>query len=160
MKVKVLVFRDEIIAEKFDRMGFDALNAKPAFKDVAKYMMEVTDTVFESQGRRGGGSWRRNTAKWTAYKAKKGWDLRILHARYPRSNTLRKSVTRPRAGGQILVIEDDFMQLGSSLPYAARHQYGHGKTPARPYLKFTKRDTTHIRDMIRDHLMRAWSKRQ
>lgn len=156
MNFQVLIFGEKLVATKFERMAADALDATPAFKKVAKYMMETTDTVFESQGRRGGGSWKRLTPEWELAKAKKGWDTRILHMKYPRSNTLRKSVTRPRAGGQILEIERDSMRLGSRLPYAATHQYGRGHIPARPFLKFTKRDTQKIEDLITDHLMQAW----
>lgn len=160
MKFQVLVFGDEVVATKFQRMGVDALNAKPVFKDIAKYMMEITEKQFESQGRRGGGSWKRLSPLWLKQKERKGWDTRILHQKYPRSNTLRKSVTRSRAGGQILEITDTSVNFGSSLPYAGRHQYGYGKTPARPYLKILKGDSEKIRGMIRDHLMQQWTRKR
>ena len=160
MKFEVLVFGDRAVAAKFERMGADAVNARPAFKQISRYLMEVTDIQFESQGRRGGGRWKKLTEHWLHQKERKGWDTRILHKRYPRSNTLRKSVTRPRAGGQILEITDNSINFGSSLPYAGRHQYGHGNTPARPFLKVTKGDSEKIRNMLRDHMMQAWTEKR
>jgi phage gpG-like protein len=158
MKFEVLVFGDKLVSTKFERMNHDVLNAKPAFNEVARYMMEATDTTFQSQGRRGGGSWKRLSPGWSKYKLRHAQNPLILHQFHPRSGSLRRSVTRPRAKGQILEITDTKMRLGSSLPYAARHQYGYGHTPARPYLKFTKNDAVKIRGMIRDHLMQVWEK--
>jgi phage gpG-like protein len=161
MKVKVLVFGAERVAVKFNRMGHDMVNAKPGFKDVGDYLMQITDTQFNSQGRRGGGSWKRLDPKWLKFKAKKGWDLRILHQMHPKSGSLRRSVTVRRATGQVLEIEKDSLNFGSSIPYAARHQFGvQGKTPARPFIRILKTDETKIRNTLRDHIMQAWERKR
>ena len=157
MKFEVLIFGEQALATKFTRMGDDALDASPAFDNVAEYLFKITDTTFNSQGRRGGGSWRMLTPKWAKYKAKRGWDTRILH----QFGNLRESVTRRGAKGQILDIRPQSLLFGSDLEYAARHQFGvPGKTPKREFVKVTKNDTMKIRDLIRDHLMRAWRARK
>jgi phage gpG-like protein len=155
MKFEVLVFGEKKIATQFTRMGDDIINASPAFEDVADYLMKTTETTFNSEGRRGGGSWKALTAKWFTRKLRKGWDPRILH----KFGDLRESVTRRGATGQILEITDTSLLFGSKLDYAARHQFGHRQTPERPFVKVTTVDSVKIRDMIRDHLMRAWRAR-
>ena len=158
MKLEVKIFGETVVANKFERMAKDAKNATPVFKEISKYLMQITETQFESQGRRGGGSWKHNTPKWTKRKIVKGWNPLILHQMHPRSGSLRRSVTRPRTKGQVLVITNTSINFGSSLPYAGRHQYGYGKTPARPFLKVTKGDSKKITQMLSDHLMQAWAR--
>lgn len=44
------------------------------------------------------------------------------------------------------------VKLSSSLPYAGVHQYGRGRTPARPYLVLQKQDVQEIKRFLEDYL--------
>lgn len=154
MKFSVSIYGEKLVSTKFERAARAAMNVKPAFDNVANELMRITETQFESQGRRGGGSWKGLDKKWLFRKTKAGHDPRILHMR----GALRRSVTKRKAKGQILIITPDSLTFGTSLPYAARHQFGvPGETPKRPFLRTTKHDRENMRDEIRDHLMKSWS---
>lgn len=152
MQFSVVIFGEKKVAAKFDRMGRDILDERPAFDKVADYLMKITATQFDSQGRRGGGQWKPLTSKWARYKVLKGYDPRILH----KQGVLRRSVTNRGARGQILRINKQEMEFGSNLEYAARHQFGYGNVPARPFLRILGSDEKKIAKMISDHIMRAW----
>src|SRR5262245_49475951 len=109
---------------------------EPALERVAIDMMDVVQRNFESQGRRGGGSWKRLDPKWEARKIEAGLDPRILIAR----GALMDSVTRWGAPNQDLRIDNDSIELRSELDYAAAQQFGTGRIPARPYLDFVGGD--------------------
>jgi phage gpG-like protein len=155
MRFRVLVFGTEAVYTRFTRMARDAADASPAFDDVAEELMRITDIQFQSQGRRGGGSWKRLTQKWLNFKVNKGLDPRILHMRGP----LRASVTQRGAPGQILKISPTQLDFGSSLSYARTHQYGYPprNIPKRQFIKLLDGDRTNIRNMIRDHIMEGTS---
>src|SRR5215831_8717074 len=125
----------------------DALvDAEPAMTDVTLLMMEYIRRTFESQGRRGGGSWAQITDEWLTRKAEKGWDLRIGYARH----TLSEAFTKMGAAHQILEIGPHEVTLESDLPYAATQQYH------RPFIKFTKNDRVQMAALVTKYLAEAW----
>jgi len=121
-------------------------------------MMRVEAITFKSQGRRGGGSWKKlkpNTIR------KKGTH-EILMTQGAKSNytglepnALFKSLTEPNAPFQILTITRDSIRFGTDRPYAGAQQYGSWLRfiPPRPFLRFLPTDTHRWRQMIIDHLM-------
>jgi len=152
MRFEVVIFGDKVVATQFTRMGQRAANAAPALRNVGEYLMQVTDTQFSSQGRRGGGSWAKLSPQWLFRKQRLGHDPRILHM----SGALRRSVTKWNARGSTHQVSNTQLIFGTNLPYAGRHQFGYETTPKRQFLKVTDRDRVHMRNLIRDHLMEAW----
>lgn len=134
------------VAVKFTRMGEAAVAARPAMEAVAILMMKALGMTFESQGRRGGGSWKRDTPEWLTRKLRNHLDPRIGHA----TLALRNSVSIPGAPHQDLLVTDTLVHLSSDLPYARTEQRH------RPFVKFTIYDRMRMRDIIRDHLMTAF----
>jgi len=134
------------VATRFERMGFAAVSAKPAMETVAAMMMRIFSATFDSQGRRGGGSWKFDTTEWLTRKQRQGLDPRINHA----TLALRRSLTIPGAHGQVLDVTHTSVHLGSDLPYAATTQRH------RPVVKFRLRDKQEIRMVVRDYLIAAW----
>ena len=117
---------------------------------IADLMLGIMGKVFDSQGRRGGGSWRRLTEEWLSRKREDGLDPRILHA----SGALRESVTRRGALDQIIDISNDGLLFGSQLPYAERMHYGDSHIPARPYInKFTEKDLRQMKQILGAHVV-------
>lgn len=155
MRFQVLVFGTEAVSTRFARMARDTGDASPAFSDIADELMRVTAIQFDSQGRRGGGSWKHLTTKWLNFKIRHAYNPAILHMRH----NLRRSVTVKGAAGQILDISPTELNFGSSISYARTHQYGYPprNIPARPFIKLIEGDRRKIRDMIRDHIMEGIS---
>jgi phage gpG-like protein len=134
------------VSTKFTRLGQAAADAAPAMESVAQLIFSIEKTVFNSQGRRGGGSWKQDSPDWLARKIRNGQDPRINHM----TLALRRSVTEPGAPGQVLEVSPASLVVGSSLPQAAPSQRN------RPFIKFTVADRTAMRGVIREHLMAAW----
>jgi phage gpG-like protein len=134
------------VATSFRRMGYAAAHAQPAFRTISLLIMEIMDRVFDSEGRRGGGSWKLDSVDWLERKMRMGLDPRINHA----TLALRDSVTVPGAEGQIMEITSNALYFGSDLPYAGVTQEN------RPFMKFMPQDRAEMRNIIRDYLIAAW----
>jgi len=109
---------------------------EPALDRVASDIMDVMDKNFEAQGRRGGGSWQQLSSRWLEWKMENGFDARILHM----THALRRSMTIYQDENQEIHIDDDSVEVRSTLPYAAAHQFGTNRIPARPYMEFVDGD--------------------
>jgi hypothetical protein len=137
------------VSTRFTRMGAATIDARPAMRTIGEMLFEITQTTFESQGRRGGGSWRRDSPAWLARKIRGGLDPRIGYA----THALVKSVTEPDAPGQVFELRRNSLRFGSSLPYAKTQQRN------RPFIKLTVNDRARMRLIIREHLIGAWKAR-
>lgn len=133
-------------ATRFTRMGEAGIAAQPAMEAVAAEMMRIIGVTFQSQGRRGGGSWRHLTTEWLMRKQRNNLDPRIGYA----THALVNSVTKPGADRQILEIGPHSVQLGSLLPYAATQQRH------RPFVKFTLNDRHNLALIVKEWLIAAW----
>lgn len=111
-------------------------------------MMSIEDHVFSSQGRRGGGSWKRLTIEWLRRKHHAGLDTRILHMK----GDLRRSLTERGSKYQIYEVTSSSLKFGSSRPGAQAHQEGLGHMPKRPFIKFTVRDRAEFRRILSRHI--------
>jgi hypothetical protein len=134
------------VETKFERMGLAAINAEDAMATIGWYLMQIEKQMFNSQGRRGGGSWMSDSPEWLARKSEAGLDPRINHA----TLALRESVTELDAPGQVLEISPNSLIFGSDLPYAAVSQRN------RPFVRLLPLDREQIRNIVRDHLINAW----
>lgn len=134
------------VQTRFNRLGAAAVDATPAFDTIATLIFGIEKRVFDGQGRRGGGSWKRDSVEWLNRKMRLGLDPRINHA----THALRNSVTELGAEGQILQISAQQLIFGSDLPYAKTSQRN------RPFIDFTLSDKRMMRNIIRDHLIAAW----
>jgi phage virion morphogenesis protein len=162
MQYEIRIYGNKLVEWKFTKMARDATSARDVLMGpVASYLMDITERQFEAQGRRGGGAWKKLSTRWLNYKIRKGFDPRILHMEH----RLRRSVTKRGSRYQILTAGGTTLHFGSSLIYAAIHQYGgvsgrghHSRIPARPYIRVTEKDSEVIGTMIQNHLMRAWER--
>lgn len=127
-------------------MGAAAYDAEPGLLEVAELIFKIEERIFDSEGRRGGGSWKQDSPDWLARKIRMGLDPRINHA----TLALRKSMTVPDADHQILEVGPHHLRIGSDLPYAAVSQRN------RPFVKFTTRDRLEMRNIIKHYLVEAW----
>lgn len=131
---------------RFNRMGAAAIDARPAFETIADLIMEIEKIIFQSQGRRGGGSWKRLSDPWLKRKVRTGLDPRINFA----THALHNAMTVRGDDNQFLHVDRERLIIGAFLPYAATAQKN------RPFVKLTVGDRIEIRNVIRDHLFAAW----
>jgi len=127
-------------------MGRAASMSMPAMVMVSNEMLRIERATFDSEGRRGGGSWARDTDAWMISKQRRNLDPRIGHARL----ALRDSVSQLGAPNQILRLTPKSVTLGSHLPYAATEQ------KHRPFLKFTASDREKMNLIISEYLKAVW----
>ena len=149
------------VAEKFKASADFAEHMKPVMENVATDMLRVTQAVFSSNGRRGGGSWARlkpDTVK------KKG-DTEILRTEHANpgyssigNNALYRSVTEREAEFGVLHTTNFTVEYGTDRPYAGVHQQGSLKRniPARPFLRFTAFDISRWSKWVEDWTMQPW----
>lgn len=138
-------------ANNFRQMGQDMMVLELVLQLISQDMMAVTGRVFESQGRRGGGSWQRLSTQWLRRKERSGGDPRIGFFRHD----LYESLTVPGDRNQFLQINAEIgtIRFGSRLPYAGAQQ------KHRPYLKFTPQDKRRWSNMITGDVKDKWQKR-
>jgi phage gpG-like protein len=128
-----------------------ARNMKPALELVADDLFRVVEQNFESQGRRGGGSWAHLDPHTVAQKAREGLDSRILIA----TEALLDSMTVRGDPAMDLRITNRSLTLESNLPYAHVQDSGGGPSdlPARPYADFTPYDLRRWVRICEDYLI-------
>lgn len=126
------------VQEKLDRGAAAARNMKPALWLVREDMFRINKIQFESQGHRGGGSWKALDEKYLARKEREGRDPRILFSK----RNLFRSFTQRGSRYMRSAVTNDLIYLSSTLPYADTHQYGDASRgiPARPYIRILPGD--------------------
>jgi len=79
--------------------------------------------------------------------------------RYPgapilvRSGRLRDSLTNPNHPDAIATVTPQSLTYGTSVPYAAYHQLGTQRMPARPPIKLSRTLQTHLLTILRNYLI-------
>lgn len=156
MRIETEIVGAKSVAIKLREMADRVGNQKVAFSRMLLYMLGIEAKVFSSQGRRGGGSWAQLTEARLEAKLAKHQDLRILHGR----NTLLRSLTEIGAPGQVFKVNRLSMVFGTTVTGAEVHQEGDRfvNIPARPFLEVTKADRSHMRSIVRNHIMGSWGK--
>jgi phage gpG-like protein len=114
------------------------INMAPALRKVIADIRRVIRINFESQGRRGGGSWKALDEKYLEWKLSHNRDPRILISR----GRLMDSWTKPYSRNKVEIIKNNYMEFSSTIEYAMTQEYGDEERgiPARPYLKFLLSD--------------------
>jgi len=143
VRVEIDVIGGTKIRARLTRMGSNVINMRPAMSKVADYILMAESRIFDSQGRRGGGSWKRVTVEWARRKREQGLDPRILHAR----GRLRNSMTKRGDKNQKLILTSSSVTVGSELPYAE------AMNRERPFVKLLPGDHAKMREIVRAHIM-------
>lgn len=146
MQFLVEAMNTELVQKKFTRMGSMAVDAHPVLDELADFMMGVVDINFQSQGRRGGGSWKQLTQEWLQRKMREGKDPRIGHY----TGALRASLTVRGAEHQRIENNGQWVRLDSMLDYSYK------QNRERPFTKFLPQDRLIMRTMLTDYLISAW----
>lgn len=148
MRYMVSVMGAKQASVDFRRAGDRVLDMRPAFEKVVVLLYRIFNATFDSQGRRGGGSWRMLSEEWLFRKVALGGDRRIGHF----THTLRDAMTERGDDHQNLIIRRQSMSLSTKgIPYAAKQQ------EERPFVKLTDADRAAMAGIVREHLRGAFS---
>lgn len=144
---------DQLLRRKLLRGAEAAENMKPALWEVREDLFRIIRTNFESQGRRGGGSWKQLDPKTAAAKERRGQDPRILFG----THKLFNSLTRRGDRNMRSAVTKDRFYLRSTLPYVETHEYGDEERgiPARPFLHVLPSDRVRWVKTCERYLMEA-----
>lgn len=150
MRISFEVYGEKQVERELLRMAGAAANAEPAFQAVGERMMEIEEEQFESQGIRSSGGWPPLKATTLAAKARKGHDLRILHA----TLRLRRSLTE-RGPDNMFFTWPHQMVFGSFVGYGGIHQHGApaANIPQRRPLEFTELDRRQMVKILQHFIM-------
>lgn len=115
------------------RISYPAL----AFDEIRQYLLSSEQALFNSSGRRGGGSWKRLTRDWLRRKHRQGDSLNILEQK----GILEASLTEAGHPLQVFEYDNNQMVFGTTRSGAGAHQEGvPGRLPRRPVIKVTEKD--------------------
>lgn len=120
MRLTIEAFGEVQFDRELMRYRDRANDMKPVFREIADDFRDNEQKQFLSQGRYASGGWAPLAASTLRYKAARGLDMRILHA----TLRLRKSLTNKTHPDHYERVTHDTLEVGSSVPYGAYHQYG------------------------------------
>ena len=118
---------------------------EPAYADIGEHLLRTTRDRFDSQTDPEGNAWR---------------ELSPAYAKRKPRNADRILTLAGYLGAQLHYdAGDEGLELGSSLIYAAVHQFGWEERgiPARAYLGISGDDADAVLDMLEDHALAALS---
>lgn len=138
------------VALKLEKGAWVAENTQSAMDEIVLDMIRASLALFNSQGRRGGGSWKKLKPSTVA---RKGHEIILVE-----TGALKKSLSEYDAPFQIHHVTNSTVEFGTEHPFAAIHQHGtrDGRLPARPIIKFTARDDVKWNNIITRHLMKPF----
>jgi phage gpG-like protein len=133
------VFGDKQVERELLRIAKapDMRKIAPRLRD---YLQSVERSQFDSEGRTGSGGWAPLKPRTVASKTARGLDPRILRA----TNRLRKSLTNKTSGDSVFEYDADSMLFGTRVPYAAFHQRGTRRMPARKPVELSERNRRQV----------------
>jgi phage gpG-like protein len=146
--VSIEVFGDKQVERELLRIA-KAPDMRRIAPRLGEYLQSVERSQFDSEGRTGSGGWAPLKPRTVATKAARGLDPRILRA----TNRLRKSLTNKTSPDAIFEFDADSMFFGTRVPYAAFHQTGTRRMPARKPVELSERSRRKVVKIIQAVIM-------
>jgi phage gpG-like protein len=112
--ISIRLVGDQVYRRQLHRGAAAAVAPDKALDRVADDLMRVVGIQFDSEGRRGGGSWKGISSAWEERKIGAGQDFRIMH----QTLKLRESMTIRDNQYQDLDISNNEITLDTTLDYA------------------------------------------
>lgn len=138
LDIDIRIGDEALFHRRFTRFISDLADLSPAFEDMADSFRRFMAEGFDSEGAATGDRWTPLSTAYAAWKARRYPGKAILQ----REGILLESLTG--GAGEIRVITDRHLAVGTAVPYALYHQYGtRTGLPARPVIRLSE-------DMKRD----------
>jgi phage gpG-like protein len=161
MIVDIIDLNSPHVAKVLFRSANQARSFKKPLEIIRTDMFRIEEALFRSQGKRGGGSWKRlkpDTIR------KKG-NSKIIYTEGSNSfysaygnNTLVKSLTQKDAPFHSSHIGNHVLSFGTDRPWAESHQYGApgASIPRRELIRFTPRDQERWIGWLNEYVMQPY----
>lgn len=141
------------IAKSVRRASENTRRMRPVWDDIGNHMVTSTMRNFEAQGRPT--KWARLAKSTTERKARRfGGKGKTKRKKVVSMNRILQDTGRLKGSVQHWA-GHTHVEYGSNLEYAAAHQYGRGRMPARPYLVVHPADNAYIVKAIERHIFRG-----
>lgn len=143
------VFGEKQVSRELYRFAGRAIEAEPAFQEIANKMRHAIEEQFESQGQHGSGGWGPLKATTIARKSALGHDPRILHA----TLALSEALTGP--DNWDIHAEGLELHAGGDTWYGIVHQKGSdaANIPVRKPVDFTEIERQEFVKILQEYLM-------
>ena len=135
MQIVFEVLGEKQVNRDLLRIGEYAGDAAPAFSAIADLIMEETTEQFATEGGHASGGWAPLAESTQREKARLGFGSRGI---LERSLALEHSLTVRGDGNQILDVQPDGLDFGTSLRYGEFHQLGTSRMPQRRPVELTE----------------------
>lgn len=117
------------LGAKLDTLAKQLDDFRPLWDLLEENFYETAGYLFDSEGASGEhGKWAPLSPRYAAYKAAKWPGRKILE----RTGLLRESLTKRGAAGQFLTQDQGTMIIGTTVKYAAAHQFAKKRPIRRP----------------------------
>lgn len=124
-------------------------NLMPALEQVHQYLINIEKRQFGSEGRQSGNPWEKLKQSTVDFKARNGYDPRILH----QILDLRRSLTEENDPAHVKYITPSMMVFGTTIPYGIYHQRPIGSMfPQRRPIDLTETQKVTMVKMIQKYL--------
>lgn len=134
----------------FNRIGEHISDLRPVWGEVERVFYAIEEAQFKSEGAKGrSGKWKQLTRPYARRKAQQYGVQPILRA----SGKLESSLTG-NTGDSILIQKEQEFGIGTRLFYAAFHQRGTEKMPAREPISFADDQRTDMQKGIQKGLLK------
>lgn len=142
------VYGEKQVSRELMRFGERAVEAEPAFHEIADRMRAAIEEQFETEGGHGSGGWAPLQPATVEKKAALGLDPRILHA----TGVLRETLT----GEESWNVHAQGLELSTgAAPYGVFHQKGapRANIPVRRPVDFTALERQEFVKILQEWLM-------
>lgn len=130
------------VGARLKRIGGRAGNLRPAADAVHDMLMRAIDYQYGRGGPAIGG-WKPDSPGWVAYKAKHGFDIRVMHM----TGRLRASLTNKNHPEHVFRVTTSGLVISTAVPYA-----GHLLDGGRPPVIVSQTAATRAAALIRQYL--------
>jgi phage gpG-like protein len=151
------------LKEALRRAAAATRNLRPAMRDIGEHMLRSVNRNFDVQGRPQ--KWAPLAASTLARVALGSSSRRkTRRTRFTRSGSMRAAARRRLSGKKILIDTGRLIRsityramtrevvIGTNVKYAATHQFGRGKIPARPFLLVHDEDRREAASILLRHI--------
>jgi len=127
VEINIEVFGEMIISRRLMRLGERAVDAAPAFEEIATLFYDSGKLQFSSQGAWASNGWAPDKQATVTAKIAQGFSALTLQ----KTGAMMQSLTSSEATYSRKKIGPDFVELESTVPYGKFHQFGTSKMPMR-----------------------------
>jgi len=138
-QVRVNVLGEKIVQRNLNAMAAQAVNMRGPLSDAADLVLQSNELSFNVEG-----------PGWAPLADSTVQRRGSAHPILEHSGRMKRSLTR-RGGESRIRIQGDLLSIGSKVPYAAFHQTGTRRMPARP-LQMTESTKRRIVELCEDRL--------